>query len=454
MKLQKIRIANCNGINKRKWVTLIAMENNELLLNKEKIVKYYSDAVNTATIDPGGSVNKIRKGAEAICKILLNSGRIPYKGKSGLYKFICLVTDNELWPDERMEPIIRSIMQIANYGSHDNEINAVDYVRADVVAAIIAYRRLVHYIYGKNVILTDFDLGDLSNMKPIPKQVPFKIAKSKLTVIECILKNWEARTTFQAYGFKREWSEKIWNDNILMDLSNGELDMAIYNKSRIQRYNAKVTKSKQLHILRDVCSSMGGRNFYILASKDGIYNHFMTAEEFKDSLCEVTNIAISKESDRFDNFLNALGLSIEELEKRKVNIINVDCDMGLDYFKFDPNILMVGGQDVRMWAEKTQKYVEVINYESFSLEKKKFLYEQSINSLVVGETGYQKLIQHNAESMVDTLMLNFYRNISNISSSEKLFSELAETIKAKGADQETIDYILRRILFETYRIQI
>lgn len=419
---------------------------------QERIIQYYEQAVAFAATDPSGSVNNLRKGGEAMCKYLLDYNMYTYAADTTLAALIAMVNDNELWPDPRMNPLMRSILQIANYGSHYNK---TPFVRADIIPCILNFRRLIYFLLGPGEVhLSDIELGNLKNMEPLAHEEPFNIATSDLIVIEGMTRNWRAPYIYQAFGFKEDWKRKPWNDEILRELSSGDLDMAIYNKQRILRYNETCEEKDRLHIVRDICSSMGGRNFYILASLKGCYTHLMSLEEFKASLGPQTMIAVSVHSDRYDNFLKAVGLSEDELKARGVTIIDNDTDTGLDCFKFNPNILLIGGQDVRMWAEKTNEYIEVLNYESFEAEDKKAFYLSSVNSIVLGEQGYQKIVTHHAERMVDHLIMNFYRNTQDPDRNETLIKTLSETVKTKGADEETIRYIIQRIMFETYRVQL
>lgn len=86
-----------------------------------------------------------------------------------------------------------------------------------------------------------------------------RIATSNLTVIDSIMQGWDSKVLFRRYGCSVKKRPYKWSDRILKDLYNGKLDIAIYNKESCLSFNE--THGNAIRIVRDVCSSMGGRIF-------------------------------------------------------------------------------------------------------------------------------------------------------------------------------------------------
>lgn len=412
----------------------------------QQLIRYYNDAFNVMTTDATSSANKARKAAELICKDILKNNNIIFDETSMLWDLMRHVNENHLWPDPRMQPLIKSIQQVANYASHHNKIKLI---RADIEGCMITFSRLLYFYLGSSIEIPMIELGDPSSMQPIRKPQDFTVAYSHLTVIEAITLNWDIKNTFAAYGLKVHNVERKWNDTILEELENGYLDMAIYNKNRAIKYNG--IGGDRLHILRDVCVSMGGNNFYVLALKGGKWKP-MDIEAFRSSLDENTVVALSKSSDRLDNFLFAVNSTEQELIERGVKFVEYDADKGLDVFDLSPDILLVGGQDVRIMAEKEDRFFEIVNCDMLPQKEKRFFYEQAINSIVVGESGYNKFHASDIDDILDKLVLNFYKNVSIKSKKASTIEKLERTVRARCLDDISTKYVIERILFETYRI--
>ena len=269
------------------------------------------------------------------------------------------------------------------------------------------------------------------------------------TVVDSILHGWKCSEILRKFGLTTESRSYQWSDKILRDLANGKIDMAIYNKQSTLRFNK--THGDSIHILRDVCSSMGGRNFYILASRKGKWTD-MSLEQFKNSLDKDTLIGVSKSSDMFKNLLYILDMTEEELADKGVKVLDYNSAQGLSLFDVFPDILITAGQDIRYLARRKSDFFEIVNYEDFPEDKKDFFFQNSINSLMIGPAGLEKLDGVDLDELGVELMLSFYRNVMDESFREDLYRKLEWSLRSICDDEDDLAYIIRNIIFETYRI--
>ena len=84
-----------------------------------------------------------------------------------------------------------------------------------------------------------------------------KITISDLVVIEAFFKGSILDDLFTENRIKTEYFNHRWNDSILHDLANSNLDMAIYNKKRTEKFIAS-RGIENLEVISDLCYSMGG----------------------------------------------------------------------------------------------------------------------------------------------------------------------------------------------------
>lgn len=277
----------------------------------------------------------------------------------------------------------------------------------------------------------------------------FHIATSNLTVVDSLMQGWDCKSVFAKHGLSVEEHPYKWSDRILKDLASGKIDLAVYNKESCLCYNS--LNGTDIHIVKDVCSSMGGRNFYILASCEGKWKD-MTLDCFKQSLDGTTIIGVSKSSDMYKNLLYILDMTEKELNGLGVKFIDYHSDQGLQLFDVFPDLLIIGGQDIRYLAEQTGKYFELISYDDFPQEKKLFFYRNSINSLLISPSGCEKLAGVDLEQLANELMLNFYKSLLSTKSKREIFDKLSNRLSGICEDEDALEYVVNKIVFETYRI--
>ena len=142
----------------------------------------------------------------------------------------------------------------------------------------------------------------------------------------------------------------------------------------------------------------------------------------------------------------------EELKQRGVRLLNYSSAQGLSLFDVFPDILIIAGQDIRFLAKRNPDCFEIVNYEDFPEEKRDFFYKNSINSLLIGPSGIKKLSNIDLEKLGMELMLSFYKNIMDRNVREQVCKKLVWTLHDICEDEDDLDYIIRNIMFETYRI--
>lgn len=430
-----------------------------MLSNDAKLIEYYKRAVESVQTDPDAAVNCARKAAERVCKDIIAISGKQFNPHATIEALITQINNCHLPINPKLLLAIRTIQVYANYGAHDQSFqvsNAVDSIENhgdlscdDIVPCMQALTQMLR------IFNNDFIEEQIHNSQTtsaaflLHDDYVVKIGTSSLTVPDCIMQGWQCEKVFSKLNVKTQQLQRKWNDQILNNLADNTLDMAIYNKESALRF-VNEHPDADIHIIRDVCSSMGGRNFYVLASNKGCWSD-MTLQQFKNSLGPGVMIAVSRNSDMEKNLLYILDKTLEELQALGVMLFDYHSDQGLTIFDMNPNVLVIGGQDLRFLAEKEGGYTEIISYENLPAEKKDFFDRNSVNSLIIGSKFYNMCSPESLEAIVNQLMVNFYS--SNISESNRkaMRDKLRPQIKQIAQDDETADYIIRRILFETYR---
>lgn len=394
--------------------------------------------------------------------------------------------------DERLLEAVRAsanFILILSKGALDRCINPDDWVRQEILAAVQAQKTIIPIMYDgfewprqensmpeeirqlqyhngvagthdylpamiERIISYMSHIEDklipvqpVNSLPPITRTI--HIAASTLTVVDSIMQGWDCENLFRQYGCDVEKHSYKWSDKILQDLASGKADLAIYNKESCLRFNR--AHGAPITIVRDVCSSMGGRNFYILASRRGKWKE-MTLEQFKQSLDQNTMIGVSKSSDLYQSLLYILDMDEQAFAERGIQVMDYHSDQGLGIFNFLPDLLVIAGQDIRFLAEQTGEFFEIISYDDFPSGKKEFFFRNSVNSLMLGPSGLEKLKDANIEQIGVELMTNFYRNAMTSDSLARIKKKLADKLGNFNYDEDSVDYIVKKIIFETYRI--
>jgi len=288
--------------------------------------------------------------------------------------------------------------------------------------------------------------------KPIATKIlkpVIKVATSNLTVVDAINQSWDCKKILNSFGFEVEEYKYEWSNKILDDLNETKLDLAIYNKQETIKFNK--INGNRITILRDLCSSMGGRNFYILATKAGRWKN-MNLEDFKNTIGQDTIISVSKSSDMYKNLLYILDMNESELLEKGVKIVDYKTTPNLAIFEFNPDLLLIAGQDIRFLAEYRGNFIEVLGYDDFPKDKRDFFYNNSINSLLISESGIKKLRNIDMKKFTLELISNFYKNLSTTDKASKIYARLSQNLSGLCENDIESEYIIKKIIFETYRL--
>ena len=419
----------------------------------EKVLLYYNQAISAAFNNPSAAVYDARKAAERVCKTIINNAGKHFDSHASISSLLEQISKNRIKIDSRLLLSIRTIQQYANYGAHDQSFQASkqimqrgDLSTEDIIPCINALKRMINIFFYE-------DKKTNITTSPVKYNLPtnyiVKIATSNLTVPDSIMQGWQCEEFFSMLNIQTQSIQRKWNDQILDDLADNTLDIAIYNKESALNYISK-NPDREIHLLRDVCSSMGGRNFYVLATQGSKWNN-LAFEDFKQVLSQGDIIAVSRNSDMEKNLLYTLDLTLEELENLGVKLIDYHSDQGLSLFDINNDILIIGGQDLRFLAEYKGGYKEILYYDMLPQEKKDFFYKNSINSLIVSSNIYKMCSQKALDDIVSQLLTNFYKSSIVEESKEKIRNRLRPQVRQITNDDNAVDYILQRILFETYR---
>lgn len=337
------------------------------------------------------------------------------------------------WDDFRVEGIPEKIKELESH----NAIHAVDEY----------YDAMIQRIVDAMVSIED---SKRKKKIPLPEiQDTINIANSNLTIIDSFIRGSDLKSNLRKLGFDLDQENYLWTDKILEDLLNEKIDMAFYNKNTALEFNK--THKNKLKILQDIHSAMGGRYFYLLAKKESKWDNIKFSELI-DHFDSQTIIGISKNSDRFENLLYILDTTEEQLINKGVKLIDFHSYHGLSIFEMFPDILISAGQDFRYLAEQTGDYIEVINFDNLPIEKKEYFHDNSINSLLVGPGGLKKMKEEDLKIFSNSLINSFFTNINNNDFLSKLKNRLFRHIEKICDDENTVKYIVDKILFETYRI--
>lgn len=327
--------------------------------NDPQLLEYYKKAAEEAKRNPDAAVTNARKAAERVCKDIINDAGKTFNTHASIEDLMKQITNGKIPINPKLALTIRTIQVYANYGAHDQSYqnessNSIDHhddlSNEDIVPCMQALTQMLHiFIEGfiENQINSTYSLNPTIN---IPDNYTIRIGASNLTVPDSIMQGWQCEDLFSKLHLSSQRIQRKWNNQILDELADNTLDITIYNKESTLRYKEEHPNA-DIHILKDVCSSMGGRNFYVLASNKGRWTD-MTLQQFKESLAPGVLIAVSRNSDMEKNLLYILDKTAEELTQMGVMLLDYHSDQGLMVFDLNPDILVIGGQDLRFLAEK------------------------------------------------------------------------------------------------------
>lgn len=275
-----------------------------------------------------------------------------------------------------------------------------------------------------------------------------KIARPHLVVVAGYLFGSDIVEVLRADGIKTRDVRVEWGNRVLEQLGKGKIDIAVYNKTATEQF-LKENPNSQLHIIGDIGSSMGGKNFSITALKESSLTK-CSIDEIPTSLSGRT-IYVGVQTDRFTNLLTALRITETQLHKTGANIINIS-DPDLVLLENNPEALLVCGQNARVAAQKDDRFVEILNYDLVDDQTKGYFRSTSANVLVFSSRAYNLL-----KTEPSQLMQQLEMNLTLLKCNEKRKSDLIDMLADECfSDDDHSKYdcteLTEQILFETYHI--
>lgn len=275
------------------------------------------------------------------------------------------------------------------------------------------------------------------------------LASSNLVVVLGVLLGGKMDEIFSQEGIKTNTLTMDWNDSILEGLARDYFQMSIYNKNSGDIY---IRNHPECGIVKlaDIQSSMGGKNFSIIARR-GHDLEKKSLGSIREEICQYP-IFVSINSDRYTSLLTAIGMSdIEFREQRKAKLIN-QCEPSLDVLMKIPKALLVCGQNIRVASRfNPENFTELLNYDTLEDHKtKKQLIDISKNAIFISKSFYEKIID------AEAFRRKINENIVGWGFSSESISPLVKKIAAHCLQTEvpgtSLNKIIETILFETYRI--
>ncbi len=273
-----------------------------------------------------------------------------------------------------------------------------------------------------------------------------RIADSNLVVIKSILMTWGLEQELQNERMTSLYVPYAWSDKILLDMAADELDFAIYNDSKIDEFLERHTSCSFTKV-SEFGFSMGGKNFYILGSKD-----VSLSKNKKDIISSLkgTTFAVPMNSDIHKNVIDVLGGDVEKLYKSDIRFIDYKTFSGLDVLNISSNIFLSSGQNIRLQAKYRDSHKEVMNFDH-SDEKEKLI-KKSKNSLIINNRIVEKIGRDKTYQIVSKIKDNFRKAWNNEFTFQYLLEQLYTQLKEEWSSKEEAYFVIRSILYESYRI--
>ncbi|SPF03256.1 DUF4145 domain-containing protein [Streptomyces sp. MA5143a] len=414
--------------------------------NEGEPLRLYRKALRYAESDPEVFLGTARRAAESI--LLDIALREAVGSKPTLEALLTVLTAKGLVPP-KVVPAVRTIQNYGNYGSHAQDSPAEEISAEDVRPCLDALTQLAVW-YGQ----TSSSLAEEAARHRLADRRrgtgTTRLADSTLIVIKAVLLGCGLEKAVARRNHRVLPVQLPWSDNLVRDVSTRLLDVAVYNEQRSLRLlESDQEISDRVVTVGRVGYSMGGRNFYLLAARDGRWGG-VTAEEFLEHPAGA-QIAVPKHSDMFDNLLSALSTDEAGLADMGVSILDVPHHLGLELFHLNRDVLAVGGQNLRMHAHDDDAYFELLNSEMLPASTQVRLRSAAANVLVANRTWLEELNLRPVE-LHRQLMRSFHDIGSDDESYERLVRDLVT--HASFPPESPLDNrerLVRHVLFESYR---
>jgi hypothetical protein len=416
---------------------------------ESEALRLYRKALRYADEDPEVSLTLARQAAEAVLFDICIRQNKAITGKPTLENLLHTLTITGSLPSRILLPL-RTIQSYGNYGSHAHSVDEEMLTLTDIQPCLGALSQVLTW---HGVLLNDTDAEEsrrlLARVRNLARIA--RIADSTLIVVKAILIGWRMEQVLSRYAYDVNYVQLPWDDELIRQVSEGLLEAAVYNERRIialMQSHRDIADS--ITVAGRFGHSMGGRNFYLLASRNGRWAD-CSAQQFLQNP-EGALVAVPKDSDMFANLLVALDVDASDLPSIGVQILDVPHHLGLELFHLNHDVLVVGGQNLRVQASLSPTYFELLNADMLSLSQQKLLWKSAANALIVNNRWLSN-IGGSAADLHGELLRNFYWTWTDASRYEDGVGALARYASfPQSSTQEDRQRLVKRVLYETYRL--
>ncbi|MFG2630575.1 DUF4145 domain-containing protein [Streptomyces sp. NPDC048473] len=418
-----------------------------MTVNEGESLRLYKKALRYAESDPEVFLSTARRAAESI---LLDIALQEAVGsKPTLESLLTVLTAKGLLP-QKMVLAIRTIQNYGNYGSHALDTSGEEISAEDVQPCLNALTQLVVW-YGRTISSFAENEGHeaLATMQRTAGTT--RLADSTLIVVKALLLGCGFEEVMARHNHRVVPIQLPWSDQLIRDVAQGRLDLAIYNEQRLlSLIEDEEALNSQVVAVGRLGHSMGGRNFYLLAARGGRWGR-TTAEEFLANPAGA-EIAVPKHSDMFANILSAFSTDEAGLWDMGVRILDVPHHLGLELFHLNRDVLAVGGQNLRMHARDEDDYFELLNSDVLPTATQARLRSAAANVLIANRAWLSALGTRPNE-LFQELMRRFHDMGADQSRFEAVVDDLiAHASFPLQSSQVSRERLVRHVLFESYRL--
>ncbi|MFD9422362.1 MULTISPECIES: DUF4145 domain-containing protein [unclassified Streptomyces] len=418
-----------------------------MTVNEGESLRLYKKALRYAESDPEVFLSTARRAAESI---LLDIALQEAVGsKPTLESLLTVLTAKGVVP-QKMVLAIRTIQNYGNYGSHALETSGEEISAEDVQPCLNALTQLVVW-YGRTLSSFAEDEGREALAAVQPTAGTTRLADSTLIVVKALLLGCGFEELMARHHHRVVSVQLPWSDQLVRDIAQGRLDLAVYNEQRLLSMIEDDTElGSQVVSVGRLGHSMGGRNFYLLAARGGRWGG-ATAEEFLANPAGA-QIAVPRHSDMFANVLSAFSTDEDGLRDMGVRVLDVPHHLGLELFHLNRDVLAVGGQNLRMHARDEEDYFELLHSDVLPVATQLRLRSAAANVLVANRAWLAALGTRPSE-----LFRELMRRFHEMGADQCLFETLVDDLVAHAAfphqsSQARRERLVRHVLFESYRL--
>lgn len=285
------------------------------------------------------------------------------------------------------------------------------------------------------------------------------LATTGLIVIRSITEAWGLKQQLETYDVELTEYDCPWEDSLLDLVQKGQVHIAIYNLRRAKFLLASSPETfSKVCLLRPFGSSMGGKNFYVLARKDSKkWRRNTPWQEFCQQLTDKDFLFAPTDSDMYATFVELLGRFGGCQTAPSPEVIplarSIEALKSLEAPMFR-NAIMMAGTNARVVAEYLDEYIEVVNYHSFDVPGQCLLQQAARNCLIVNSALIEFLGgEDQARQIFRECERQFHESWTDESVTEAIIQRLTTFVSGSRSDDPiAFHYMVRKIVWESYRL--